>query len=100
MGKLWREKHNMDYEVDENDAHLVKVGDKKLFSRYNCAYFLNIRNIKKNYEKIRNEGEDIKPNLPDGKEWKAVKWTCTEDCDNIVKKKNDINFDYNNNKSH
>ena len=89
MGKLWRKKHNMDYEVDENDAHLVKVGDKKFFSRYNCAYFLNTG-------KIRNEGEDLKPNLPDGKEWKAVKWTCTEDCDNIVKKKNDVNFGYNN----
>ena len=89
MGKLWRKKHNMDYEVDENDAHLVTVGDKKLFSRYNCAYFLNtgkIRNIKKNYDDFDDdsniriigldeyEGEDIKHNNnpPNGKEWKQL----------------------------
>ena len=107
--KLWRKKHNMDYVVNEDDAHLVTVGDKKLFTIDNCAYFLDTGKIKnlvpfsksenietgkieyietgKNEYGYKLENVNHKNNPPNGKEWKAVKWTCTEDCDNIVKKK-------------
>ena len=98
-GKLWRKKHNMDYVVNEDDAHPVTVGDKKLFTRDNCAYFLKTGKIKNlvpvprkyDFETEKWEyyyiSKDVnhKNNPPNGKEWKAVKWTCTEDCDNIGK---------------
>ena len=94
MGKLWRKKHNMDYKVNEDDSHLVTVGDKKLFTKENCAYFLNTGKIKgidivptgNNMNTGNVDYRSIYSDInhtnfpPRGKEWKAVKWTCTEDC--------------------